>query len=203
MATNDDRPVPADQFSPSTPTPSEDCFSPVAMRTAWVEFYDHEYQPVVRFVVRLGAGLEDARDAAGEAFTESLVLVNREPEKWAQIEDKRSWVRSVVLRKYKRPPGKRIQPLVDKYADIPELPDPGLEPGELTAQTQAVLQELHKLDEETRTVMAYYMDRFPAAVTANELGITEQRVRDLTKKARATLKRNLSGMRTLEGRDAL
>jgi RNA polymerase sigma factor (sigma-70 family) len=173
------------------------------MRTAWVDFYDHEYQPVVRFVVRLGAGLEDARDAAGEAFTESLVLVNHEPEKWAQIEDKRSWVRSVARRKYKRPPGKRIQPLVDKYADIPDLPDPGLEPGELTAQTQAVLQELRKLDEETRTVMAYYMDRFPAAVAANELGITEQRVRDLTKKARATLKRNLSGMRTLEGRDAL
>jgi RNA polymerase sigma factor (sigma-70 family) len=172
------------------------------MRTAWVDFYDHEYLPVVRFLVRLGAGPEDARDASGEAFTESLALMNRDPEGWAQVEDKRSWVRSVARRKFKRPPGRRLQPLVDKYADIPDLPDPGLEPGELTIQTQAVLQELRKLDEETRTVMAYYMDRFPAAVIARELGISEQKVRDLAKKARAALKRALGGIRTLEGRDS-
>jgi len=41
-------------------------------------------------------------------------------------------------------------------------------------------------------VMAYLMDGFPAAVIATTLGITEQRVRDVTKRARTALKRTLA-----------
>jgi DNA-directed RNA polymerase specialized sigma24 family protein len=77
-------------------------------------------------------------------------------------------------------------------AEIPDIAAPGPEPGELTAQTQAVLQALRGLDGEAQAVMAFLMDGFPATVIAETLGITEQRVRDITKRARAALKRTLA-----------
>jgi hypothetical protein len=40
--------------------------------------------------------------------------------------------------------------------------------------------------------MAFLMDGFPTPVIAQTLGITEQRVRDVTKRARATLRRTLA-----------
>ena len=41
------------------------------MRADWIAFYDTEYHSVVRFVMRNGASLEDARDATEEAFLDS------------------------------------------------------------------------------------------------------------------------------------
>jgi len=46
---------------------------------------------------------------------------------------------AVALRKHQRPPGPRRRPLTSD-TKIPDLAAPGPEPGELTAQTQAVLQ---------------------------------------------------------------
>jgi len=66
----------------------------------------------------------------------------------------------VALRRYLRPPpGPRIRPLLAEDTDIPELPDPGPGPGRLTVLTQTVLQALGSLDEETRTVTAFYRPR--------------------------------------------
>jgi RNA polymerase sigma factor (sigma-70 family) len=164
----------------------------VAMRADWIAFYDAEYHRVVRLVMRCGASLEDARDAAEEAFTESWALLTRQPGRWAQIRDHRSWIRAVALRKQRRPPGPRRRPLLADNSEIPDAAAPGLEPGELTAQTQAVLHALRGLDHQARAVMAFLMDGFPAPVIAQTLGITEQRVRDVTKRARATLRRTLA-----------
>jgi DNA-directed RNA polymerase specialized sigma24 family protein len=147
---------------------------------------------VVRFVMRSGASLEDARDAAAEAFVDSWALMTDRPQSWMQIWNQRSWIRAVALRKYRRPPGPRRRPLVADHVEIPDVAAPGLDPGELTAQTQTVLQVLRCLDEKAQAVMAFQMDGFPATVTADTLGITEQRVRDVTKKARAILKRALA-----------
>ena len=102
------------------------------------------------------------------------------------------WIRVVALRKRQRPPGPRRRPLLADNAEIPDVAAPGPEPGELTAQTQAVLQALRGLDSQAQAVMAYLMDGFPAAVIATTLGITEQRVRDVTKRARTALKRTLA-----------
>ncbi len=143
-----------------------------AMRETWIAFYDAEYHPVVRFVMRAGAGLDDARDAAEDAFVDSWVLMTQRPERWEQIWNQRSWIRVVALRKYRRPPGPRRRPLLAYTAEIPDGPAPGLDPGELTAQTQAVLHALRCLDEQAQAVMAFQMDGFPTAVIADTLDIT-------------------------------
>jgi RNA polymerase sigma factor (sigma-70 family) len=166
--------------------------SPVGMRADWIAFYDAEYHFVVRFVMRNGASLEDACDAAEEAFLDSWALMTQQPDRWSQVVNRRSWIRAVALRKRQRPPGPRRRPLLAGNAEIPDIPAAGLEPGELTAQTQAVLQALRSLDKEAQAVMAFRMDGIPTAVIAETLEVTEQRVRDVTKKARAALKRILA-----------
>ena len=191
MAADERPPVPAGP-RPAVPGPAaRRPANLVAMRTDWIALYDAEYHVVVRFVMSNGASLEDARDAAEEAFLDSWALMIQQPDRWAQIGDHRSWIRVVALRKYRRPPGPRRRPLVADNVGIPDLAAPGLEPGELTAQTQAVLQALRSLDEQAQAVMAFLMDGFPAVAIASTLGLTDQRVRDVAKKARATLKRTL------------
>jgi DNA-directed RNA polymerase specialized sigma subunit len=98
----------------------------------------------------------------------------------------------VATRKYRRPPGAHIRPQLAADALVPDCPHPGLEPGELTIQTQTVLSALRNLDFEERTVMAYFFDDIPTAVIAAVLGITEQRLRDVKKRARAALTRALA-----------
>jgi RNA polymerase sigma factor (sigma-70 family) len=93
----------------------------------------------------------------------------------------------VALRLCRRPPGRRIRPRVAEGVDVPDQPYPGPGPGELTAQTQTVLQALRRLDEEAREVMAFYLDDFTSTQIAAALNLTEQRVRDVKKKARAAL----------------
>jgi RNA polymerase sigma factor (sigma-70 family) len=174
-----------------TGVPTAHTASLAAMRADWIAFYDAEYHVVVRFVMRNGASLEDARDATEEAFLDSWALMTGHPERWSQIMDRRSWIRVVALRKYWRPPGPRRRPPVADTA-IPDSPAPGLDPGELTAQTQMVLQALRSLDQQAQAVMAFRMDGIAAGAIAETLGITEQRVRDVTKRARAALRRTLA-----------
>jgi DNA-directed RNA polymerase specialized sigma24 family protein len=153
----------------------------------------------VRFVMLDGASLEEAQDAAHEAFTESWTLMATDPAKWLAITNQPAWIRTVALRKYRRPPGPRIRPLLAAGAEIPDLPCPRPGPGETTVETQLVLQALRNIDEEARAVMAFGLDDFTTAEIAGALGITEQRVRDVRKKARAALKRALAVIP--EGRD--
>jgi RNA polymerase sigma factor (sigma-70 family) len=171
----------------------------VDMRAGWIEFYDAHYHRVVRFVMQDGACLDDARDAAQEAFAESWTLLSSDPARWAAITNKMAWIRVVALRKYRRPPGPRTRPRLARDAEIPDLPYLGPDPDELTVQTQIVLQALRNLDEEARAVMAFDLDDFPTADIAAALEITEQRVRDVKKKARAALKLALAGLVVSEG----
>jgi DNA-directed RNA polymerase specialized sigma24 family protein len=83
---------------------------------------------------------------------------------------------------------------------MPDLSDPSPGHEELTAQAGLVLCALRALDEEARTVMAFDLDGVPAADIAAGMGITQQRVRDVKKKARALLKRELAGNATSGGR---
>jgi RNA polymerase sigma factor (sigma-70 family) len=192
MAADERQPVPVEQHAQETRPLAGYNASRVSMRADWIAFYDAEYHRVVRFVMRNGASLEDACDATAEAFLDSWALMTSRPGNWAQIRDRRSWIRAVALRKRQRPPGSRRRPLLAGNTEIPDMAAPGPEPGELTAQTQAVLQALRGLDNQAQAVMAYLMDGFPAAVIAETLGVTEQRVRDVTKRARASLKRTLA-----------
>jgi DNA-directed RNA polymerase specialized sigma24 family protein len=197
MTTDEPRPYPAGQ----PPAPSNDHMDTAArlgqVRSAWLDFYDSEYLEVVRFVMRAGADLAAAEDAAQEAFVASWELT-QEPARWQTIQDQRGWIRTVALRKYRRPPGPRRRLPLATGADVPDHPDPGHDPAELTAQTLLVLQALHRLEEGTRTAMAFHLDGFPARIIADRMdqlghaGITEQKVRDLLQKARRHLRRDLA-----------
>jgi RNA polymerase sigma factor (sigma-70 family) len=189
-----------DRREPDTsglPSPLQGASSPVnilfEIRAAWIEFYDIHYQRVVRFVMHNGACLEEAQDAAQEAFTESWAMMESHPDQWLAIGGKESWIRTVALRRYRRPPGSRIRPHLVSGADLPERPDRAPGPDEIAAQSQTVLRALRTLDVQARTVMAFYLDDFPTAAIADTLGLTEQKVRDVKKKARAALKSALAG----------
>lgn len=122
-----------------------------------------------------------------------------DPGRWQAITNQPAWIRTVALRRYKRPPGPRTRPQLSPHAEIPDLPSPWPGPGDITVQAQLVLEALRSLDEEARPVMAFCLDDFTTLETATALGITEQRVRDVKKKARAALKRALAVIP--EGRD--
>lgn len=167
-----------------------------AMRAEWLDLYDAELHPVIRFVMKSGpASLEDARDAAHEAFLESWRLMSTRPGDWSAVMNPRAWLRTVALRRSRRPPGSRNRPPLDTCADLPDVAAVSLDPGEFTAQVQAVLAvlaELRQLDPEAREVMAYLTDGFPAAAIGEAMGITEQRARDVIRRARAHLRRRLA-----------
>jgi RNA polymerase sigma-70 factor (ECF subfamily) len=168
--------------------------------TEWVGFYNAHYHRVVRFIMMRGeASLTDAQDAAQEAFTESWLLISRDPDAWQAIGNKAAWVRTVACRRHSRPPGTRHRPLITD-GPVPDPPVPGPGHAELTDQAQAVLQALRALDDESRAVMAFTLDHFTTADIATALGITHQRVRDVQKKARAILRRQLAEITAAEGR---
>lgn len=169
------------------------------MRAEWIDFYDANFLRVVRFVMNNGGSEDEARDAAQDAFTESWDLMNRNPADWQAVRRKEAWIRTVALRRYRRPPGPRLRPL-SHYGEVPDLPVPGPGHDELTAQAQAVLQALRALDEEARTVMAFDLDGIPTRDIAAELRVSEQRVRDIKKRARMALKRHPAESAIPEGR---
>lgn len=198
MFNDEPRPIAAEQSSSSIHHPTAAEVSLVAMRAKWIDFYDSEQAHVVRFVMRLGAGIEDACDATQEAFMDSWRLMATDPDAWARINNQRGWIRVVAARKHCRPPGSRRRPLLVEGAPIPDIPQPGLDPGELTVQTQIVLQALGGLEEQARLVMALRMDDVPTKTIAQLLEVSDQRVRDITKAARAALKRTLAQVTTPE-----
>jgi DNA-directed RNA polymerase specialized sigma24 family protein len=157
------------------------------VRAEWIDFYDAHFLRVVRFVMHNGGSREEARDAAQEAFTESWDLMHKAPGKWQAIERKDAWIRTVALRRYRRPAGLRVRPR-EASGGTPDLPVPGPGHEELTVQAQMVLAALRVLDPVPRAVMAFDLDDIPPPVIALELDLTQQQVRDMRKKARVVLK---------------
>ena len=98
--------------------------SMVQVREEWIEFYDAQYHRVVRFLMLNGASKADAQDAAHDAFIESWDLLAKDPERWRAVAGKAAWIRTVALRRYRRPPGPRRRPLIAGN-EIPDLPAPG------------------------------------------------------------------------------
>jgi RNA polymerase sigma-70 factor (ECF subfamily) len=167
----------------------------VQVRAEWIDFYDTHYHRVVRFLMHNGASQTDAQDAAQDAFIESFDLMTRAPDRWLAVAGKATWIRTVALRRYRRPPGPRRRPFT-AGDEIPDIPAPGPGHDELTVQAQLVMRALQSLNGDARTVMAFDMDGIPAADIADALGITQQRVRDVRKKARMALKQELAGHTT-------
>jgi RNA polymerase sigma-70 factor (ECF subfamily) len=170
------------------------------MRQAFLEFLDAEYHLVVRFMMRNGAGLCEAEDATQEAFTRGWQKVARG--QWPEVTHPRAWIRTVALNHHR----KQRRDVAASGAP-PEIAEPGPGHAELTGQTLDVVTALNLVDDEdARAVVALDLDDIPGPDIATALGLDEQRVRDLRKKARRILKRHLlSADRTrptgVEGRE--
>lgn len=111
-----------------------------AMRQGFLDLFDAEYHLVVRFMMRNGAGLAEAEDAAREAFTRGWQKVARD--QWSEVTHPRAWIRTVALNHHR---GQRR----DVAADPPETAEPGPGHAEPTGQALDVVTALSLIDDET------------------------------------------------------
>ena len=174
-----------------------------AMREEFLDLYERERPLVERFLMLAGAGRQDAEDGAHEAFAEAWRLVAQGS--WHQVGNRRAWLRTVAYRCFARPPGQRrsARAVSTAPADLPGLNQDGASPdhAEPTVQALSVLDALNRLgDRQASAVIALDLDAFTGSEIAAILGIDEQRVRDLRKKARSHLKRILAAT-TLVGEE--
>ncbi|WP_165969241.1 sigma-70 family RNA polymerase sigma factor [Actinomadura sp. KC06] len=165
------------------------------MRQDFLDFVDAEYHLVVRLVMRDGADLADAQDAAQQAFLQGWRRV--EDGRWGEIVHPRAWIREVAFRHHRAQCRARSQTPLGPDVDFPE-PGPGH--AELTGEARDVVAFLQRLDPDCRAVIAFDLDGIPPGAIATTLGITEQKVRDLRKKARKQLKKSLPASAYREGR---
>ena len=193
MLADDQRPRADGGVAPTAGGPVADTARMAAVRDRFFDFFDAELVPVVRFLMRCGANLHDAEDAAQEAFTDAWVLMGREG-KWAEVAEPRGWIRKVALRKYQRPPGRRRRLQTVPVADMFELRHHDVGKDDVAAETLVVLDTLRRLDPPLPTVMAFHLNGFSAVEIGAQLGMTAQHVRDLIKKARRVLRRELAGI---------
>lgn len=187
--------MPADEprarVSASSFTPDSETDLQSHSQGEYLDFYEREFRRVVYFLILTGAGLEDAQDAAQEAFIEAWRLLDK-PSGWPQVEYRRAWIRKVALRRYHRPPGPRRKPAVIAVNDVPDLPQLGAGHAEITEGTLSVRAALAALDSDLRAIIALDMDGFSTAEIAQFLEITDQKVRDLRRKGRGRLRSELA-----------
>jgi RNA polymerase sigma factor (sigma-70 family) len=82
----EDHQAPGEVFLPSKPSDSRAV-------EGYCEFFQKEYQPVVRFLLRVGATWEEAEDAAQEA----MIRAHRT---WLALDHPPQWIRKVAWRCY-------------------------------------------------------------------------------------------------------
>ncbi|TYK44014.1 RNA polymerase sigma factor [Actinomadura decatromicini] len=156
-----------------------------ATRRSFLDFFDAEFSSVVRFVMRDGAGVHDAQDSAQHAFVQGWRMAREG--RWDQIDQPRAWIRTVALRHHRARDRVEIP-----VRHMPETAVPGAGHAELTGQARDLVAALRLLDHNTRMVLALHLDDIPTQAISAHLSISEQRVRDLLKRARRTLRKHLT-----------
>ncbi|WP_165975869.1 sigma-70 family RNA polymerase sigma factor [Actinomadura rubrisoli] len=165
-----------------------------AMRQDFLDFFDTEYVLVVRFLMRTGASLADAEDAAQHMAVQGWRKVQRG--RWSQIANPPAWARTVALNHHRARLHGRSEIPLDLGIDSP---GPGPGHAELTGQARDLVTLLQLLDDDCRAVIAFDLDDIPADQIVAALGKTPQQVRDLRKKARKKLKEHLHAPARREG----
>lgn len=190
-----DKPKPA---PPERPTEYDPARTSKA-QTQFIELFDAEFHGALAVLFRCGASLHDAQDAVHEAFIEAWKLMAFRPEKWAAVSNRRAWIRAVALNKYRQPNGSRLRVIAEPRA---ELPEPASRDGlELSPVAQDLLDALGRLPEPMRSIMALSSEDGITAVEIGKiLGLSDQKVVYLRKKARKILARDLAEMRRQEVR---
>ncbi|MFF7251317.1 RNA polymerase sigma factor [Embleya sp. NPDC008237] len=159
-------------------------------RSACLDFVVREQPFVVRFLLRLGISAADAEDAAQEATIQAWRLA--ESGFWGDVHEPRGWIRKVALRHLNRPRGRRRGVLEIPTVDIPEPRAASVEGPELSAETVSIVATLSGLPRQEGIAVALRMDGLTSAETGAFLGVSNQRARDLLKRARKRLRRQFA-----------
>lgn len=109
----------------------------------------------------------------------------------AQVTHPRAWARTVALNYHRAQHRNQAEFSLGIEVDPPS-PGPGH--AELTGQARDLIALLCRLDEDCRTVIAFDLDDIATSQIAAALGTSQQKVRDLRRKARKHLRRHLRAL---------
>ena len=132
------------------------------------DFYVAEFAALARFLIRNGATVHEAADAAQEAFVEAYG-------RWHSIKNPRAWMRKVAYRVFLR--CVRVKEL--SVEEPPETAGP-LSPDVIVGldeETQFVVDVFAELPYAQRRVMSYHYDGFSHSEIAAELSMSPDAVR--------------------------
>ena len=159
---------------------AQDRAATMSAMQALEKFFEDDYRLVVRFVMRMGASMEDAQEAAQHMAERAVRKLKRG--QWDKVPYPRAWARQVALNHY------RAQRRFElPFSSIVDAPEPGPGHAELTGQARDMVMLLQRLDEDCREVIAFDLDDIPGPEIAKALGKTKEQVRDLRKKGRRQL----------------
>ena len=146
----------------------------------FAEFFRAEHKKLIRFVMAIGAGSDEAAEIAQVTFVKAF-------EGWYAIRAPHAWIRRVAANELTaaRKAARRETP----QATLPDQPGSvsATLAAELTEEARQVLAALRALPPGQRQVMAWIIDGFGAAEIARELGVSQQSVRQSHAKARKNL----------------
>lgn len=152
-------------------------------RTDFAAFYAQQMPRLVRFVMRHGATIHEATEAAQAAFSMAF-------EQWSAITEPAAWLRTVAWRLWLRGRQRREHP-VECLPDLPGGHCP-VAAFELSEQQERVYEALRWLPMKQRQAMAWHFDQFSAQETAQHLNTTAEAVRQNLTRARANLRQALT-----------
>jgi RNA polymerase sigma factor (sigma-70 family) len=148
----------------------------------FAEFFQAEHKKLIRFVIAIGAGGDEAAEIAQVTFVKAF-------EGWDVIRAPRAWIRRVAVNELTttRRAARRETP----QASLPDVPTPVpvALAVELSEEARQVLEALQALPPRQRQVMAWIIDGFGAAEIARELEVSPESVRQSHAKARKNLSR--------------
>ncbi|MDH6455369.1 MULTISPECIES: sigma-70 family RNA polymerase sigma factor [unclassified Streptomyces] len=173
-----DQPVTA-PYRPRTPADS-------AARSEFAGFYEKTMPRLVVFVLRHGADIHEAREAAQAAFAQAW-------ERWESIEHPHAWLRTVAFRQLVRVRERPEGPLQDTEGQSGGVCP--VERIELGAQEELVLKVLAGLPMQQRRAFAWIYDGFTPQETAEALQTTPEAVRQNLARARKSLKQAWESMK--------
>jgi RNA polymerase sigma factor (sigma-70 family) len=146
------------------------------------DFFRAEHTKLIRFVIAIGAGGDEAAEIAQVTFVRAF-------ESWDVIRAPRAWIRRVAVNELAA--ARRAARRETPQAMLPDAPAPvsAALAAELSDEARQVLAALRALPPGQRQVMAWIIDGFGAAEIARELGVSPESVRQSHAKARKNLGR--------------
>jgi RNA polymerase sigma-70 factor (ECF subfamily) len=147
-------------------------------------FFRASYRDLVRHVMRFGATLDEAEEAAQEAMTTAY-------ERWTTIANPGAWTWRVACRAYLRVARRRR--IREVLAPSDGLPSSWTADGtDALLGTFRVRSLLARLAAQQRRVVAWWLDGYQFNEIANKLDVQTSTVRSLFRHARSRLQRVLN-----------